>query len=456
MALRSTGKRKSNKKIGGGASLEALEYRRLLSGAPDTITLTNGLVTITGTAQSDQFSMAVDPNNSNNFEFAIITPGVNTVTASFPKASITNGVTVFCDPQNTTPVGPNADIINFGGFNVGGTLGVNLGTGSDTVFGQLGPNLINGSGSNGPDVLYGGPGNDTIRGGVGNNKIFGAQGDDVLFGGGGNNVINGGSGNDQIIGGGGHDTLRAGPGIDTITGGNADSLLVGGSGNDFITGGNGNDTIIGGGGNSTLQGGPGNDFIAAHWENFLATNGGTPLTSANDSRVFAGGGNDTVAAITGNSDVLTGGGGNNSFAIGNNATITDPGNAAYISKVDTFSSASPAVAINISLAINLNLGGVISQVVIPLNAGSSPLGNSTAMATSANGHIHFRSDVTRTFTLADFFNHWGVNFGLTGIGQFETLGNGHTIAMTVNGVNNVQFANYAVQNGDNIVITYTQ
>lgn len=437
--------------------IEILEQRKLLSGAgaPDTITQDgSGLVTITGTVQSDDISVETDPGNAANWLFAVITPGINTVTASFAKAGLT-GVSVFCDPANSTPVGPDADVVNFGGFVFGGTAGIELGAGSDTVFGQNGPNLIDGSFSNGNNVLFGGIGNDTIRGGNGNNRIAGGLGNDTLFGGSGNNVINGGGGDDQIIGGGGHDTLRAGPGNDTITGGSNGSLLIGGSGSDYIQGGAGNDTIIGGGGNSTLLGGAGNDFIGAHWENFLAFNGGTPLTSSGQSLLYGGGGNDTLSS-NGGTDLLTGGGGANSFDVGANATIEDPSHATYISKDDTYSSGNPAVVINISLTINLNLGGSIFPVTIPINAGSTPTGNSTALATSSTGHIHFRSDAARTFTLADFFNHWGVNFNSSGVGQFIVLGNGHTLSMTVNGIANNQFDAYAVHNGDNIVITYTQ
>jgi Ca2+-binding RTX toxin-like protein len=56
------------------------------------------------------------------------------------------------------------------------------------------------SGTNGNDLIVGGPGNDTING---------KAGDDCILGGGGNDSINGGGGNDVCIGG---------PGIDSFAG----------------------------------------------------------------------------------------------------------------------------------------------------------------------------------------------------------------------------------------------
>jgi Ca2+-binding RTX toxin-like protein len=97
------------------------------------------------------------------------------------------------------------------------------------------------AGTNGDDLIYGGPGNDTIDG---------RNGNDCLSGGGGNDDITGSNHNDILLGGDGNDTL---------SGGNANDELYGGSGNDWLFGGNGNDHVDGGPGFDVCSGGTGTD-----------------------------------------------------------------------------------------------------------------------------------------------------------------------------------------------------
>ena len=55
--------------------------------------------------------------------------------------------------------------------------------------------------------------------------------------------------------------------------------------------------------------------------------------------------------------------------------------------------------------------------------------------------------------VADFFRNWSIVFKEGQIGRYRADAN-HTVTMTVNGVNNTQFANYQPQDGDKVVIRY--
>jgi VCBS repeat-containing protein len=76
--------------------------------------------------------------------------------------------------------------------------------------------VLNLSGTNGDDMLIGGPGPDTLTGLDGNDVIVGNGGADVLSGGNGNDSVSGNEGDDTILGGLGTDTLDGGPGTDTL------------------------------------------------------------------------------------------------------------------------------------------------------------------------------------------------------------------------------------------------
>ena len=91
-----------------------------------------------------------------------------------------------------------------------------------------------GIGTNGPDVLRGGPGNDTLQGFGQTDRLYGGAGDDYLDGGTGNDILSGGPGNDILVGGPGRDTLDGGPGHDILIGGPGRDTLDGGPGPDWI------------------------------------------------------------------------------------------------------------------------------------------------------------------------------------------------------------------------------
>ena len=100
------------------------------------------------------------------------------------------------------------------------------------------PTLV---GTNGNDILNGGPGTDVIDGRGGNDTINGSGGKDYLCGGSGNDTINGGNGGDRLDGGSGADALTSDAGNDRLLGRAGNDTLLGGSGNDVANGGGGTD-----------------------------------------------------------------------------------------------------------------------------------------------------------------------------------------------------------------------
>ncbi len=98
----------------------------------------------------------------------------------------------------------------------------------------------------GPTTEGGTDGDDVI---VGSNSatpdvIFAGGGDDKVYGGDGGDRIDSGSGDDLLIGEGGADTLFGGTGNDHLFGNDDDDILFGDVGNDVLIGGNGNDTFV--------------------------------------------------------------------------------------------------------------------------------------------------------------------------------------------------------------------
>ncbi|MEN3336576.1 MAG: hypothetical protein V7647_252 [Acidobacteriota bacterium] len=157
-------------------------------------------------------------------------------------------------------------------------------TGSGTIVGTDGPDVI--VGSTGNDTILGLGGDDLICGDLGNDTIDGGSGDDFLIGDsslsillgqnggqsvpGGNDTIYGGAGDDQIFGEAGSDTIDTGNGNDfatgnvgndTVSGGNGDDELFGGPGSDTLNGENGNDLLVGTVGSDVLNGGKGDDLL---------------------------------------------------------------------------------------------------------------------------------------------------------------------------------------------------
>ena len=159
------------------------------------------------------------------------------------------------------------------------------GAGNDEIDGSIGFDAIDGG--DGDDLLSGGPGDDVIRGGNGSDTFDGSSrttdsGTDTLLGEGGDDVLHPASGAtpDHFDGGRGTDTadysIRSAPVFlstafslfanDGATGEGDDldnvERLIGGSGADTLTAlGSTRGILIGGLGADTLRGGPNNDEI---------------------------------------------------------------------------------------------------------------------------------------------------------------------------------------------------
>ncbi len=128
----------------------------------------------------------------------------------------------------------------------------------DPVSAQGGPECTI-VGTEGPDVLEGGPGVDVICGLGGDDVISGGSGSDIIYGGEGNDIIDAGSGADTVYAGDGDDVVDGRSGADVVAGGSGNDVLSGSSGSDDITGGRGADELFGGSGRDDLKGGPGVD-----------------------------------------------------------------------------------------------------------------------------------------------------------------------------------------------------
>lgn len=112
-----------------------------------------------------------------------------------------------------------------------------------------------------PSRLTGTEGDDVIDGGPGDDQIDGLGGDDTIDAGAGANAVNGGAGDDVIDTRAGDDRIDAGAGDDVVRGRAGNDGLRGGPGDDVLRGGAGDDGLRGGSGNDTLIGGPGDDVL---------------------------------------------------------------------------------------------------------------------------------------------------------------------------------------------------
>ena len=219
---------------------------------------------------------------------------------------------------------------------------INVGTGTDTVyglagddsifvgnsaaatvFGGMGNDTLDATGSTGQHFLSGDAGNDTIFTGTGGDTAYGGNGDDSIFSGGGNDALYGQQGNDTIDVAttvGNTSTVFGGQGDDLVTASGAGGHYISGDlGNDVITattstgadsifGGMGNDTIDSGTAAQTVYGGQGDDVITSH---DTAAHQVLSGDLGNDS-ITAGAGGDTLVGGVG-ADTLVGGGGADTF-----------------------------------------------------------------------------------------------------------------------------------------------
>ena len=198
---------------------------------------------------------------------------------------------------------------------------INAGDGEDFVNGKGGDDQIDGGGGN--DKLNGAVGNDQINGGDGDDKINGQAGDDVIDAGAGNDTAKGQIGDDVIRGGDGNDVIVGGAGNDNLHGGNGDDMLRGNKGDDVLFGNDGDDTLNGGAGNDLLDSGDGTNRL-------MGQRGDDTLKGGSGADLLIGGqGNDGLMGRDGDDilrgnrgrDIMIGGKGNDRLLGGADADI---------------------------------------------------------------------------------------------------------------------------------------
>lgn len=203
----------------GVTALAAFSSKTNINMATEGSSLSNGVLTVSGTAGNDTITLSDDGSGN----YVVAQNGI--ANAVFAKAQVSSIV-------------------------------INAGGGSDLVTDQLpvGDMGVSVAGGPGDDTLLGGGGNDTLAGGQGNDSLFGGPGDDLLKGALGNDTLAGGQGNDQAFGGQGDDLLKGAAGNDTLTGGAGDNQMFGGPDNDtFFAINSQADTISGGLGADTAH-----------------------------------------------------------------------------------------------------------------------------------------------------------------------------------------------------------
>jgi serralysin len=152
-----------------------------------------------------------DGGGDDTYDFTAYTTGAT--------GSLKGGASITLSPAHLARVGTDAagKAIHAGGsvFNAydNGGFGnhlienVRLGSGDDSLKGNLADNVMDGNDGN--DTLDGTSGMDAVRGGAGNDSLDGGVGDDSLDGGGDDDMLKGGDGDDQF-------RFAAGDGADRI------------------------------------------------------------------------------------------------------------------------------------------------------------------------------------------------------------------------------------------------
>lgn len=397
--------------------VEALESRRLLS-----VDLVGDTVSVVGTAGPDDISISVDGTDSTKYS---VSDGVTTQT--FDKSAVSRFVVAGKGGDDTIAV--------------------------DSSNGKVdAPRDLRGGGGN--DTIDGSGGKDNISGGAGDDSVSGGNGRDSLSGGDGNDTMNGDSGPDTVVGGTGDDSISGGAGDDSMLGEDGSDTMIGDAGDDSLVGGASDDHMFGAAGNDTVRGSGGNDVVGGDDEDELQLQGGPTVPSTFGDDLLVGGvGDDSILAHSG-IDTLRGGLGSDVFdarSVADDLTDDNP-QTDTIPAEDVFNEAD---AESLEITLNINVGG--TPVVIPANAGDFSSGKSVAHAKDSNGTIEFRDNVSRSFTLGEFFKQWGVTFDGNDIGRFSTA-DGHALTMEVTreGVTtpSADFQNLVVQDGDVITIDY--
>jgi Ca2+-binding RTX toxin-like protein len=381
---------------------EALEARQLLhAGHPELIGST---LVIEGLAGRDRIDVKLVDNKK-------------TVSATI------NGVTETFQARRVAAV----RVLGQGGkdrITIKGSLGrlpvtLSGGDGNDLITGNRDSEIINGDG--GRDTINAGAGDDRIKGGGGNDLVFAGSGNDNVVGDSGHDGLYGDAGNDRLFGKGGNDTI-GGDDEDTL------HLTVPANSADIF----GNDRLDGGDGDDVLLGGPANETTMVGGQEFLL-----PNSTGRDT--FTGGAG---------ADVLDARGGDDTFTdrTGLDFVPTQQFTPAREQPGDAHTHA----IIQIHLGPDANSPAfVVPHAIGRYSSGLADLHTHNG-TTEPAGRIHYESPDHSGYTLAEFFQAWGITFGADRVGRFAS--SDHSIRMEVNGAANNQFGAYAPQNGDTIRI----
>ena len=248
--------------------VEPLERRRLFAVA--FFTLSNGTLTLTGTAGDD----AITVQRVTSSGLATLRLALNDSSDSILEELVTTVIinagagndSVSCvNDESSVPMA--LPVI------------VNGEDGNDEIIATPMDDALYGGA--GEDIIYGLAGNDRLFGDDGGDKLLGDDGDDYLSGAAQKDTIEGGLGNDRLNGNGGNDRLFGNGGIDRLYGYDGADWLDGGSSNDRLEGGAGLDTMLGQKGNDhffakdgevdQLFGGDGTDDAAINAGDVIAT-----------------------------------------------------------------------------------------------------------------------------------------------------------------------------------------
>jgi Ca2+-binding RTX toxin-like protein len=235
----------------GGANIGLDNVRFSQSLAAGTAVLTSGVLTLTGTENSETLSITKSGTT--------LTAKIGSVTKTFSEASVTS-ISIDAKGGNdtvsiaSTITKPSVILGGTGNDNItggGGADKVDGGTGADRIAGGGGTDTVNYSTRTASVFVFlDGLANDGASGEKDNvltdvENILGGSAGDVLYGNSAINKILGGNGNDYIFGGGNNDILEGGANDDQIMGGDGNDTLTGGSGADQLFGEAGNDTLFG-------------------------------------------------------------------------------------------------------------------------------------------------------------------------------------------------------------------
>ena len=411
--------------------LENLESRRMLAASVDGVVLR-----VDGTANDDTITVAAGGTNGSH-----VVVRINGERQAFRAANLTRiRIEGAGGGDNIKVTFTEGDLLQ--------RVVIDGGAGGDTLKGAGGNDVINGGG--GADIIHGRKGDDTVNAGAGDDLVFGHSGRDEL---------NGGDDDDLMYGLAGADTLNGDDGNDTMGGDKEDRLnLLDPDLNDDTQ-----DIHRQTGANDVLNGGNGDDWLLGGLESDYDpqfTEGGV------DPKPFDPGSN--------GQDTMTGGPGNDVIdARGRNDTITDKeaGDIVPIERYINFvedpenfqdedyafhNHAQMEILVdgeNIEMPRGLSEFADVDNNLFPLFHKHWDPDNLAIQ----QHQIHMHSVEATPFRGRDVFQGWGVSFSDRHIGNFRVKRD-ETITVNVDGTDMSisEFANYTIQDGDNIEINFNR